>query len=97
MILPEAVMRHLGSEYSAAPKPDHPFFANQQRHIIASAAVSLEAAAAKARALGIEAVILSDAIEGEARDIGRMHAAIARETALRNRPFSKPVVLPLGW
>ena len=96
MILPEAVMRHLGSEYSAAPKPDHPFFANQQRHIIASAAVSLEAAAAKARVLGIEAVILSDAIEGEARDIGRMHAAIARETALRNRPFSKPVVILSG-
>ena len=96
MILPEAVVRHLGSEYSAAPKPDHPFFANQQRHIIASAAVSLEAAAAKARVLGIEAVILSDAIEGEARDIGRMHAAIARETALRNRPFSKPVVILSG-
>ncbi|WP_428425925.1 glycerate kinase type-2 family protein [Pararhizobium sp.] len=96
MNLPEAVMRHLGSEHSAASKPDHPAFANQQHHIIASAAVSLEAAAAKARALGVEAVILSDAIEGEARDIGRMHAAIARETAQRNRPFSKPVVILSG-
>ncbi len=96
MILPEAVMRHLGSEYAAAPEPDHPVFANQQHHIIASAAVSLEAAAARARALGVEAVILSDAIEGEARDIGRMHAAIARETALHNRPFTKPVVILSG-
>lgn len=96
MILPDAVMRHLRSEDAAAPKPDHPAFTNQRHHIIASASVSLEAAAAKARALGVEAVILSDAIEGEARDIGRMHAAIARETALRNRPFSKPVVILSG-
>jgi glycerate 2-kinase len=96
MALPEAVLRHLRSERAAAPASDHPAFANQQYHVIASASVSLEAAAAAARALGVEAVILSDAIEGEARDIGRMHAAIARETALRNRPFSKPVVILSG-
>jgi len=41
-------------------------------------------------------VILSDAIEGEAADIGRMHAAIACETALRNRPFQKPVAILSG-
>lgn len=96
MALPDAVMRHLRSEHAAAPRPDHPAFANQQHHIVASARVSLEAAAAKARTLGVEAVILSDAIEGEARDIGRMHAAIARETALSNRPFSKPCVILSG-
>jgi hydroxypyruvate reductase len=96
MALPDLVMRHLRSEHAAAPRPDHPAFANQQHHIVASARVSLEAAAAKARALGVEAVILSDAIEGEARDIGRMHAAIARETALSNRPFSKPCVILSG-
>jgi hydroxypyruvate reductase len=96
MALPDAVMRHLRSEHAAAPRPDHPAFANQRHHIVASARVSLEAAAAKARALGVEAVILSDAIEGEARDIGRMHAAIARETALSNRPFSKPIVILSG-
>lgn len=96
MVLPDAVMQHLRSEHASAPKPDHPAFANQRHHIIASASVSLEAAAARAREQGIEAVILSDAIEGEARDIGRMHAAIARETALRNRPFRKPVVILSG-
>lgn len=94
--LPEAVLRHLRSEQAAAPDPHHSAFANQQHHVIASASVSLEAAAVKARALGVEAVILSDAIEGEARDVGRMHAAIAKETALRNRPFSKPVVILSG-
>ena len=96
MTLPDSVMRHLQSEQSAAHGPDHPAFSGHAHHIIASASVSLEAAAAQARALGVEAVILSDAIEGEARDIGRMHAAIARETALRDRPFSKPVVILSG-
>ncbi|CAN7384221.1 glycerate kinase type-2 family protein [Pararhizobium sp. LjRoot238] len=96
MELPEAVIRHLKSSEAAAPPPDHAAFANHEHHIIASAAVSLEAAAAKARQYGIEAAILSDAIEGEAADIGRMHAAIARETAWRNRPFRKPVVILSG-
>jgi hydroxypyruvate reductase len=96
MELPEAVMRHLNSSEAAAPRPDHAAFAGHERHIIASASVSLEAAAARARQQGVEAVILSDAIEGEAADIGRMHAAIARETALRNRPFQKPVAILSG-
>ncbi len=58
--------------------------------------MSLEAAAAEAKRQGIEAMILSDPIEGEARDIGKMHAALAREVALRNRPFTKPVVILSG-
>lgn len=41
-------------------------------------------------------MILSDAIEGEARDVGRVHAAIAREVAARNRPFARPVVILSG-
>ena len=56
----------------------------------------MEAAAAIARTQEIEAVILSDAIEGEAKDIGRMHAAIAREVAEFNRPFPKPVAVLSG-
>nr|WP_156392639.1 glycerate kinase [Rhizobium sp. Root482] len=96
LALPEPVMRHLRSGQADAPRPDHPAFAGQAHHVIASAGVSLEAAAARARSLGVEAVILSDAIEGEARDIGRMHAAIARETAARGRPFTKPIVILSG-
>ena len=42
------------------------------------------------------AAILSDAIEGEARDTGLMHAAIAREIAARGRPLTPPVVLLSG-
>ncbi|MCA1492926.1 glycerate kinase type-2 family protein [Sinorhizobium alkalisoli] len=96
LTLPERVMAHLASDAARAPSPDDRAFAGNEVHVIASAAVSLEAAAARAREAGIEAVILSDAIEGEARDIGRMHAALAREVVARNRPFTKPVVLLSG-
>jgi hydroxypyruvate reductase len=94
--LPPAVLAHLESPAAAAPDPDDPAFTRNEVRIIASAAVSLEAAQAAARAAGISAVILSDAIEGEARDVGRVHAAIAREVAARGRPFAKPVVLLSG-
>jgi glycerate 2-kinase len=94
--LPPAVLAHLESSAAAAPDPGDPAFARNDLRIIASAAVSLEAAQAAARAAGIPAVILSDAIEGEARDVGRVHAAIAREVAARGRPFAKRVVLLSG-
>ena len=71
------------------------FAANEVR-IIASAGVSLEAAQAAARSADVDAVILSDAIEGEAREVARVHAAIAREIAARDRPFARPVVLLSG-
>ncbi len=96
MQLPQRVMAHLASDAAAAPGPDHPAFANQQHHVIASARVSLEAAASRARAAGIHTFILSDAIEGEARDIGLMHAAIAREVRTRNRPFPAPALILSG-
>lgn len=94
--LPEAAMRHLQSAQADAPSPDDPRLANHEVHVIASAARSLEAAAHEAGQHGIKAVILSDAIEGEARDVGSVHAAIAREIAVHDRPFAKPVVLLSG-
>ncbi|RAS10599.1 glycerate kinase [Ensifer adhaerens] len=94
--LPAKVMAWINSPESAAPSPDDPRFARNEVRLIASASVSLEAAAAEARAAGIDAIILSDAIEGEARDVGGVHAAIAREVAGRGRPFTKPVVVLSG-
>jgi hydroxypyruvate reductase len=96
MKLPAAVMAHINSPAAAAPLPDDPQFALNEVRLIASAAVSLEAAAAEAKRQGIEAVILSDAIEGEAREVGAVHAAIAREVATRDRPFRKPVLILSG-
>ena len=94
--LPEAVRAHLASPDCAAPSPDDPEFSRDTIAIIASAAVSLEAARARAAELGIEAVILSDAIEGESREVARVLAAMAREIATRDRPFRRPVALLSG-
>ncbi|RNJ43738.1 glycerate kinase [Mesorhizobium erdmanii] len=96
MKLPASVMAHINSPAADAPDPGDERFSRNEVHLIASAGVSLEAAAAEARRQGIEAVILSDAIEGEAREVGGVHAAIAREVATRNRPFSKPVLILSG-
>ncbi len=96
MNLPARIIEHLKSPEAEAPAPDDPCFARNDYHVIASAGVSLEAAAALARTHGIEAHILSDSVEGEARDVALVHAAIAREVAVKNRPFTKPAVLLSG-
>lgn len=90
--LPERILNGLVD----APDRNAPEFEGNEVHVIASAALSLEAAAQTARVRGVPAVILSDAIEGEARDIGLMHAAIAREVATKGRPVEAPVVLLSG-
>jgi hydroxypyruvate reductase len=94
--LPERIRQHLDTTPDDTPKPSDNLFAAHDVSVIASAAISLEAAAAVARDAGIEPVILSDAIEGEARDVGMVHAAIAREVRLRNRPFTTPTVILSG-
>ena len=94
--LPRSVLDHLASPAADAPRPDDRRFAGHRHRIVASAALSLAAAAAEAERQGIRAVVLSDAIEGESRDIGLMHAAIAREVARHDRPFAKPVVILSG-
>lgn len=94
--LPPAIAAHLAGDTGLAPLPDDPVFAGHKVQVIASSSMSLEAAAALSEAQGIPAVILSDAIEGEARDVARVHAAITREVALRDRPFRKPVLILSG-
>ncbi|HEY6631678.1 MAG TPA: glycerate kinase [Rhizobiaceae bacterium] len=96
MKLPDRVMAHLNSPDADAPEIGDPRFAGNEVHLISSAAFSLDAAAAEAKRQGIEAVILSDSIEGEAREVGSVHAALAREVASRNRPFRKPVLILSG-
>jgi hydroxypyruvate reductase len=64
--------------------------------MIATPQQSLEAAAAAARAAGIEAHILSDEIEGESREVGKVHAALARAVARRGEPFARPCVILSG-
>ncbi|OJF96080.1 glycerate kinase type-2 family protein [Pararhizobium antarcticum] len=93
--LPANILRHIETA-APAPSCDSPVFAGHRVHLIASANVSLEAAATVAESHDVRAVILSDALEGEAREAGRFHAAIAKEVERRGRPFQTPVVLLSG-
>jgi hydroxypyruvate reductase len=94
--LPPAAIALLASHENEPPRPDDPRFADNTVRIIASSALSLEAAAQHAALRGVAAHILSDSVEGEARDVAQVMAAIAREVDLRNRPFPRPAVLLSG-
>lgn len=94
--LPKTAADLLASEDNPAPRIGDPVFARNQVRIIASATLSLEAAASAARMHENGVHILSDAIEGEARDVAQVHAALAREIKTRNRPFEKPALLLSG-
>ncbi|WP_292933393.1 glycerate kinase [Noviherbaspirillum sp.] len=94
--IPDTMEQYLASGAGETPKPGDPRFARNEHHVIATAQQALEAAASTARAAEITPYILSDEIEGEARDVGMVHAALARQVALRNQPFQRPCVLISG-
>lgn len=78
------------------PKPGDPRLETAAYHLVATPQAALEAAAARAHALGVTPVILSDAMEGEAREIAKAHAAIARQIARHGQPARAPAVLLSG-
>ena len=94
--VPTAVRAQLERGALETPKPSDPVFAGHETHLIATPQQSLEAAAEAARSAGIEAYILSDEIEGESREVGKVHAALARAVALRGAPFARPCVILSG-
>lgn len=94
--VPDAILRLLEQGALETPKPGDPLFGGHQLHMIATPQQSLEAAAAAARAAGVEAHILSDEMEGESREVGKVHAALARAVALRGQPFKRPCVILSG-
>lgn len=77
-------------------KPGDPRLAHVQTRIIAAPLLSLQAAAAAARAAGLEPLILGDALEGEAAEVGRALAGVARYAATEPAPFGRPCVLLSG-
>jgi hydroxypyruvate reductase len=74
---PASVITHLAATRDESPKPGDAIFADASYTLIASPAQALAAAADAAQAAGVTPIVLSDRIEGESRDIGLMHAAIA--------------------
>ena len=94
--LPAPVRAVLQSGAGESIKPGDPRLARAETRMIATPYMSLQAAAAVAREAGYSAHILGDAIEGEARDVGKVMAAIALQVAQRGEPFAVPCVLLSG-
>lgn len=94
--VPPAVRAALESGQLETPKPGDACFKGHAVHMIATPQASLEAAAARAREAGVEAHVLSDRIEGESREVAKVHAALACAVATRDAPFRKPCVLLSG-
>ena len=96
MDLPDSLRAVLESGRGESVKPDDPRLARTRTTLIATPQMALEAAAAVARVAGITPYILGDSLEGEARDVGKVMAGIALQTAMRGQPFPAPCVLLSG-
>ncbi|MDR7334807.1 glycerate 2-kinase [Roseateles asaccharophilus] len=96
LTLPAEVRAVLESGRGESIKPGDPRLARAETRMIAAPQLALEAAAAVAREAGYAAHILGDAIEGEARDVGKVMAGIALQVADRGQPFTPPCVLLSG-
>lgn len=94
--LTAAIRSRLEDGSLETPKPGDALFSRCTTEVIATPQQSLQAAALAARQMGVAAYILSDEIQGEARDIGYMHAALAKQVARRDQPFARPCVILSG-
>ena len=94
--IPPAARAGLESGRFETPKPGDPIFAGHQVHMIATPRQSLDAAAKVARDAGIAVHVLSDEMEGESREVGKVQAALARYVARHGEPFAKPCVILSG-
>ncbi len=93
---PGSVVAHLEAAAEETPKPGDPRLANTELRMIATPQMSLEAAARVARRAGVKPLILGDAIEGEAREVARVHAGITRQVLRHGQPVKAPCVLLSG-
>ncbi|NMM77543.1 glycerate kinase [Rhodococcus sp. SRB_17] len=94
--VPPAVRALLESGEGESIKPGDARLARCETRIVATPQQALEAAAQVAREAGYPAFILGDALEGEASDVGAVHAGIARQVAERGQPVPAPCVLLSG-
>jgi hydroxypyruvate reductase len=99
-LLPEGVtmrlVRGIRGEILETPKPGDPVFDRVENRSVASNVLAVEAAAARARELGLEAIIGSTHLEGEAREVGVVLAGVAKEIATHGRPVRRPGCVLFG-
>jgi hydroxypyruvate reductase len=94
--IPPGIRADLVSARLETPKPAEPLWSRCSVEMIATPQQSLQAAADLAEQAGLRAYILSDEMEGESREVGRVQAALARAAAKGQGPFFKPCVLLSG-
>ena len=96
IVLPPTVLDAWASGALESPKPQDTAFAGHVFHLIATPQQSLQAAAEAARSMGLSAYVLSDEIEGESREVAKVHGALARAAARGLGPFQKHCVILRG-
>ena len=96
IVPPPSIEARLDDSASETPKPGDPAFARGETRLIAAPQASLEAAARIAADAGYRPLILGDAIEGEASQVGKVMAGIARQVAVHGQPAPPPCVLISG-
>ena len=98
--LPYAIRNHLqrgvDGTFPETPKPGDPCFERVTSHVVATAHASLDAAAAWFEERGIAAAVLGDTVTGEAREVAKVYAALAREVREHGRPWPAPIALISG-
>jgi glycerate 2-kinase len=97
---PESVTAHLQrgarGEIAETPKPGDKLFQRVENRVVATAQGSLQAAAAYFRAKGIAPVVLGDSVTGEASEVAKVYAALARQIRRHGDPFQPPLALISG-
>ncbi len=94
--IPSTVREHLQSAKAEPPVGVHPAFAIGQQTMIATPQDALQAAAGKAREVGVEPLVLGDSIEGESKDVAAVMAGITRQILDHDEPVQKPCVILSG-
>jgi glycerate 2-kinase len=92
----ERLQAGMRGEIPDTPKPGDPALARVQNVVVASNSLAAEAAIARARDEGFNALLLTTYLEGEAREVARVLAALAREETDSGRPLPRPACLVLG-
>ena len=96
LTLPAAAMRVLQEGVGESIKADDCRLAGNETHLVVTPQIALNAAAAVADAVGVPALILGDSVEGEARDVGKVMAAMALQVARHGQPHAAPCILLSG-
>ena len=98
--IPPAIYEHMKAgvdgQISETPKDNDKIFDRVFNFIVGSNILALEAASATAKTLGYETLILSSMVEGETREVARVHAAMAKEIIKTGRPIPAPACIISG-